>query len=93
MDVTFTIEQQAVNFEIEAVIINQVMIVNFSSVTDTLTSSYFVGKTLNDIVLIANGTELITISQATKATTVSDTITLTDSLGGTGSVKAIVAYS
>lgn len=92
MDVEFVIEQQAVNFEIAAVIINQIMIVNFDNVTDTLTSDYFVGKTLDDIVLIANGTELITIEQCTKATTASDTITIADSLEG-GIVKAIVGQS
>lgn len=93
MDVSFTIATQTVSFQIAAVLINQTMIVNFTSVSDTLTSSFFVGKTLNDIVLIANGTEMITVSQCTKATTASNTITLTDSLGGTGNVKAIVGFS
>jgi hypothetical protein len=93
MDVSFTIATQTVSFQIAAVLINQTMIVNFSSVSDTLTSSFFVGKTLNDIVLIANGTEMITVAQCTKSSTASDTISLVDSLGGNGNVKAIVGFS
>lgn len=93
MDVNFEIQQQEVNFEIQAVIINQTMILNFTNVSDTLTSDYFIGKTLNDIVLMANGTEMITIQQCSKSSTASDTITLDSSLGGTGIVKAIIGYS
>ena len=93
MDVSFVISQQTVTFTVAAVIINQTMIVNFSSVSTTLTSDFFIGKSLNDIVLIANGTELITIAQCTKTTTASNTITLTDTLEGTGVVKAIIGYS
>ena len=90
-DITMTITaMQAVTMTIEAIIINQTMIVNFEDVSDTLTSDYFVNKTLNDIVLIANGTDLITLEQASKASTASDTIIITD-LGGTGVVKAIIS--
>lgn len=90
-DVTMTVTAtQAVTMTIEAVIINQTMIVNFEDVSDTLTSDYFVNKTLDDIVLIANGTDLITSEQATKASTASNVITITD-LGGTGLVKAIIS--
>lgn len=93
-DVNFSITQtNAVTFTIAAVLINQVMIVNFSSVTTSLVSAYFAGKTLNDIVLIANGTEMITQGMATKATTAGTEIILTTSMEGTGTVKAIIAYS
>ncbi len=93
VDVTMTVTAtQVVTMAIEAVIINQTMVVNFENVSNTLTSSYFVNKTLDDIVLIANGTDLITLEQASKSSTASDTITITD-LGGTGIVKAIISQA
>lgn len=92
-DVAMTVTAtQVVTMTIQAVIINQTMVVNFENVSNTLTSSYFVNKTLDDIVLIANGTDLITLEQASKASTASDTITITD-LGGTGIVKAIISQA
>ena len=93
-DVNFSITQtNAVTFTIAAVIINQVMIVNFSSVSTSLVSDHFAGKTLDDIFLIANGTEKITEGGATKASTASTEIILTTSLEGTGTVKALIGYS
>lgn len=92
-DVTMTVTAtQTVTMAIEAVIINQTMIVNFENVSDILISDYFINKSLDDIVLIANGTDLITLEQASKSSTASDTITITD-LGGTGIVKAIISQS
>lgn len=91
MDVSFVISQQAVTFTV-AQITNMgstttAMIVNFTSVSTTLTSALFSGKTLSEIAVIANGVELDTMSQCSLSGT---TITLVDSLGGTGRAKVLI---
>ena len=88
MDVSFVILQQSVSFAVaEVVNISNAMILNFTSVTTTLTHASLVGKTLNDIAVIANGTELDTLSECSIT---GDTITLLTSLEGTGRAKVIV---
>ena len=89
-DVNMQITQtDVVTMTIAAVIINETMIINFENVSATLTSDFFINKSLDDIVLIANGTDLITINEASKVSAASDTITISD-LGGSGKVKAII---
>ena len=90
MDVSFVISQQTVSFVVAEITnlgsTTTAMIINFTDVEDTLTAAAFDGKTLNELAVIANGTELDTMSQCS---ILGDTITLVDSLGGTGRVKVL----
>ena len=91
MNVSFVIAQQSVSFVVSQITnlgsTTTAMIVNFTSVSTTLTSSLFVGKSLNDVAVIANGTELDTISECSIS---GNTITLNTSLGGSGRAKVII---
>lgn len=92
MDVSFVIAQQEVSFVVSQITnlgsTTTAMIYNFTGVSTTLTNSGFVGKTLSNIAVIANGTELDTLSECS---ILGDTITLNTDLGGTGRAKVIVA--
>lgn len=91
MDVSFVIAQQSVLFVVSQITnlgsTTTAMIYNFTGVSTTLTNAGFSGKTLNDIAVIANGTELDTLNECSISGT---TITLNTSLEGTGRAKVIV---
>lgn len=91
MDVSFVIAQQSVSFVVAQVVnlgsYTTAMIVNFTDVSTTITSALLDGKTLNDVAVIANGTELDTINECSISGT---TITLNTSLEGSGRVKLII---
>ena len=91
MNVSFVIAQQSVSFVVSQITnlgsTTTAMIVNFTSVSTTLTSSLFVGKSLNDIAIIANGIELDTLNEASIS---GNTITLVTDLGGTGRAKVLI---
>ena len=92
MDVSFVISQQSVSFVVSQITnlgtSTTAMIYNFTGVSTTLVNDAFIGKTLNNIAVIANGTELDTLSEVSIS---GDTITLNTSLEGTGRAKVIVA--
>lgn len=91
MDVSFVIAQQSVSFVVAQIVnlgsTTTAMIYNFTGVSTTLTNAGFSGKTLNDIAVIANGSELDTLNECSIS---GDTITLNTSLEGTGRAKVIV---
>lgn len=67
--------------------IEMARIYNFSSVNTTLTNAAFSGKTTDELVVLGNGTELISINEIVSV--VGTTITLATDLDG-GMVKVIV---
>lgn len=69
---------------------SNVMIKDFTGVSTTLVDASFGGKTLAQLAVFVNGTELKTTNEVTKASTASTTLTLSTNYEGTGIGLVIV---
>ena len=91
IDCTYTLANGILT--LSGINISSIVMEEFLNVSQTLVSSAFVGKTLSQMLIQGNGGEWTTMNtgtEVTKASTASNTLTLSQDFGGTGIFKVLI---